>query len=57
MTERDWILLDRAHRTKAVDNQLVRAMVDEAESEECKELLTIQYHYLYAKEQELAGYL
>ena len=57
MTERDWRLLERAHEMKAIDNQLVEKMIHLADTEECKELLKIQYHYLYSREEEMAGLL
>ena len=57
MSEKDWALLEKAHNTNAADNQEIRKMIDQADTEECKILLTAQYHYLYAKEEELAGVL
>lgn len=57
MTPKDWKLLEKAHRTNAVDNQLVERMIDEADTEEARALLKAQYHYLYAKEEEIAGLL
>ncbi len=57
MTDKDRTLLSRAHKTSAIDNQLVYKMMDEAESDECRGLLKVHYHYLYAKEEEYAGLL
>lgn len=57
MTDKDWKLLKKAHRTPAIDNQLVERMIPLAETDECRELLRIQYHYLYAREEEMAGLL
>ena len=56
MTDNDWKLLERAHNTKAVDNQLVDKMIPLADTEECRELLRLQASYLYAKEEEMADY-
>ena len=57
MSPFDWKLLNKAHATKAIDNQLVERMIPLAESEECKGLLKAQYHYLYAREEEMADLL
>ena len=57
MSPFDWKLLKKAHATKAIDNQLVEKMIPLAESEECKGLLEAQYHYLYAREEQMAGVL
>ena len=57
MKNRDWELLKRAHEMKAIDNQLVAKMIPLADSEECKGLLKAHYHYLYAREEEMAGVL
>jgi len=55
MTGKDWKLLKEAHGTKAIDNQLVEKMIPLADTIECRELLKIHYHYLYAREEQMAG--
>lgn len=57
MTDFDWKLLEKAHATKAIDNQLVERMIHLADTEECKGLLKARYHRLYAIEEKMAGVL
>jgi len=57
LTKKDWELLELAHRMDAVENQRVEKMIELAETEEAKYLLWVQYMYLYAKEEEMAGVL
>ena len=55
MTAKDWILLERAHDTKYIDNQDVYDMIPLAESAECEALLRIHYQYLCNREEYKAG--
>lgn len=57
MTEADWKLLKKAHGTKAVDNQDVEKMIPLADTDECRGLLKAHFHYLYAREEQMAGLL
>jgi hypothetical protein len=57
MTTHDWRLLKRAHEMKAIDHQLVHRMMPLADTKECKSLLKAHYHYLYAREEQMADVL
>ena len=56
MTANDWILLEIAHDTKAINNQDVYDMISQAESAECEALLRIHYQYLANLEKKISGY-
>jgi len=56
MTANDWILLELAHDTKAINNQDVYDMISQAESAECEALLRIHYQYLANLEKKISGY-